>query len=204
MLSRDPWLLSQMLLQAIYTLPVGIILWRQGGVTGHVGLSFGPMLAVIAGQFAGALAWIALSAEDAPDFLATAPATRGQIEWAKLAAIGWPLFLVLGPAIALLATFDPYAGACTAVCALGAALSGSLLMLSRQAPSRRGLVLRRHSASKLVGLGEHWLSLLWGITTGFAVFGSVLCLVPVGIVILTLWALRRRGPKRPELSAAQA
>ena len=204
LLSRDPWLLSQMLLQALYTLPVGIILWRQGGVTGHVGVAFGPTLAIIAGQFSGALAWIALSAEDAPDFLATAPATRGQIERAKLATIGWPVLFILAPAVALLAIFDPWAGACTAICGLGAALSGGLLMLWRQTPARRGLVLRRHSASKLIGLGEHWLSLQWGVATGLAVFGSLFCFAPVGVVVLTLWALRPRSPRLPRLVSARA
>ena len=28
---RDPWLLSQILLQIIYTLPISVVLWRNGG-----------------------------------------------------------------------------------------------------------------------------------------------------------------------------
>ncbi len=70
---RDPWLMSQLLLQAAYTTPLAVILWRGGGPTGTVGVAFTPALVVIAAQLAGALAWIALSAEDAPDFLTTAP-----------------------------------------------------------------------------------------------------------------------------------
>ena len=37
LLWRDPWLLSQMGLQALYTLPIAFILWRNGGVTAHAG-----------------------------------------------------------------------------------------------------------------------------------------------------------------------
>ena len=75
---RDPWLMSQLLLQAAYTTPLAVILWRGGGPTGTVGVAFTPALVVIAAQLAGALSWIALSAEDAPDFLTTAPlAARG-------------------------------------------------------------------------------------------------------------------------------
>ena len=66
---RDPWLMSQLLLQAAYTTPLAVILWRGGGPTGTVGVAFTPALVVIAAQLAGALSWIALSAEDAPDFL---------------------------------------------------------------------------------------------------------------------------------------
>ena len=55
-------------------------------------------------------------------------------------------------------------------------------MLWRQAPARRGMVLRRHSASKLVALGEHWLSLLWALATGVAALGSATFLIPVALV----------------------
>ncbi len=40
-----------------------------------------------------------------------------------------------------------------------ASLSAALINLWRQAPSRRGLVLRRHSQSKLVGMMEHLVSI---------------------------------------------
>jgi ABC-2 type transport system permease protein len=92
---RDPWLKSQLLLQAAYTMPVAVILWRSGGPTGTVGVAFTPALVVIAAQLAGALSWIALSAEDAPDFLATAPIARSAIERGKVAAIGQPIALIL-------------------------------------------------------------------------------------------------------------
>jgi len=197
LLWRDPWLLSQMLLQTLYTLPVGIILWRHGGVTGTAAVAFGPTLAVVAGQLSGALAWVALSAEDAPEFLATAPATRGQIERAKLAAIALPVALAMSPAWAALLWAAPRAGAAALLCALGASASGALLMLWRQAPARRGMVLRRHSQSKLVALGEHWLSLLWAAAAGMAALGSLACLAPIGLAALTLALVRpARRPAR--------
>ena len=96
----------------LYTLPIGIVLWRHGGVVGAPGVALGPMLVVIAGQLAGSLAWLALSAEDAPDFLATAPATRGELERAKLAAILMPVALFMAAplmALTLLAPFGAFA-----------------------------------------------------------------------------------------------
>ena len=50
---RDPWLMSQLLLQAAYTTPLAVILWRGGGPTGTVGVAFTPALVVIAAQLAG-------------------------------------------------------------------------------------------------------------------------------------------------------
>ena len=99
---RDPWLMSQLLLQAAYTTPLAVILWRGGGPTGTVGVAFTPALVVIAAQLAGALSWIALSAEDAPDFLTTAPLPRAAIERAKIAAIGQPIALILALPLAAL------------------------------------------------------------------------------------------------------
>jgi len=205
LLMRDPWLISQMMMQAIYTVPVGIVMWRHGGVTGAPAVAFGPMLVIIAGQFAGALAWLALSAEDAPDFLMTAPATRGQIERAKLAAILQPVAMTMAIPMLILVAIAPFGGLVAVVCAGGASASGALLMLWRQAPARRGMVLRRHSQSKALALGEHWLSMLWAATDAVAAFGSWTFLVPLALVAVTLWFIRPARVKPvPPLVAATA
>ena len=84
--------------------------------------------------------------------------------------------------LAALAWASPRAAAVALVCGAAACVSGALLMLWRQAPAWRGLVLRRHSQSKLIALFEHWLSLAWAVTTGLAVMGTVLCLVPAALI----------------------
>ena len=190
LLARDPWLISQMLMQALYTVPVGIVMWRHGGITSAPGVAFGPMLVIIAGQFSGALAWLALSAEDAPDFLMTAPATRGQIERGKLLAILQPVAVAMAIPMLLLVWASPFGGVAAIVCGAGAGASGALLMLWRQAPARRGMVLRRHSQSKVLAIGEHWLSLLWAATDAIAAFGSWAFIAPLLLVLLTLWLIR--------------
>src|SRR3984885_11700679 len=188
---RDPWLMSQLLLQAAYTTPLAVILWRGGGPTGTVGVAFTPALVVIAAQLAGALSWIALSAEDAPDFLTTAPLPRAVIERAKIAAIGQPIALILALPLAALAFASPWAGLCALLFGAGAIASAALVNLWRQAPSRRGLGLRRHSQSKLVGIMEHLVSILWAIATTTAVIGSWTTVVPLAAVAAVL-ALNRK------------
>jgi ABC-2 type transport system permease protein len=183
---RDPWLMSQLLLQAAYTTPLAVILWRGGGPTGTVGVAFTPALVVIAAQLAGALSWIALSAEDAPDFLTTAPLARAAIERAKIAAIGQPIALILALPLAALAFASPWAGLCALLFSAGAIASAALVNLWRQAPSRRGLVLRRHSQSKLVGMMEHLVSILWAVATTTAVIGSWVTVVPLAAVAAVL------------------
>ncbi len=188
---RDPWLMSQLLLQAAYTTPLAVILWRSGGPTGTVGVAFTPALVVIAAQLGGALAWIALSAEDAPDFLTTAPLPRAVIERAKIAAIGQPIALILALPVAALTLASPWAGLCALVFGAGAIASAALVNLWRQAPSRRGLVLRRHSQSKLVGMMEHLVSILWAVATTTAVIGSFAVVVPLAAIAAVL-ALNRK------------
>jgi ABC-2 type transport system permease protein len=193
---RDPWLMSQLLLQAAYTTPLAVILWRGGGPTGTIGVAFTPALVVIAAQLAGALSWIALSAEDAPDFLTTAPLSRAVIERAKIAAIGQPIALILALPLAALALASPCAGICALLFGAGAIASAALINLWRQAPSRRGLVLRRHSQSKLVGMMEHLVSILWAIATTTAVIGSWATMVPLAAVAAVL-ALNRKWAAAP-------
>ena len=190
---RDPWLMSQLLLQAAYTMPLAVILWRSGGPTGTVVVAFTPALVVIAAQLGGALSWIALSAEDAPDFLATAPVSRSVIERSKIAAIGQPIGVILALPLAALAFASPWAGFCALLFGAGAVASAALVNIWRQAPSRRGLVLRRHSQSKLVGMMEHLVSILWAVATAAAVIGSWTTIVPLaaaaGVLVLNWkWA----------------
>jgi ABC-2 type transport system permease protein len=190
---RDPWLISQIVLQLIYMLPISFILWRNGGATGAPGIVFTPLIVVVGAQLAGSLAWLALSAEDAPDLLRAAPVSAAQIERHKIQAILAPVALLLGAPIIALAFVSPWSGLCAALFTLGAGVSTALLNLWRQSPSRRGLVLRRHSQSKFVGMIEHLLSIVWAVGAVIAVIGSWSALVPVALACFILWLSRSRS-----------
>jgi ABC-2 type transport system permease protein len=195
LLIRDPWLMSQIALQIVYTLPVSVILWRNGGATGSAGVAFAPSIVVIAAQLAGSLAWLALSGEDAPEFLATAPVTRAQIERRKIEAIALPIVVLLALPLVGLALASPWSALLAALFALGAGVSTALLNLWRQAPARRTMVLRRHSQSKLVGLIEHLLSILWAVGAVIAIIGSWTAIVPLAMASAVLWLNRPRAAR---------
>ena len=76
LLIRDPWLMSQTLMQILYLLPPAVLLWRSfhSGTGALVVLI--PVMVMAAGQLAGGLAWLSISGEDAPDLVASAPVTR--------------------------------------------------------------------------------------------------------------------------------
>ena len=190
---RDPWLISQILLQVVYMLPISFILWRNGGVTSAPGVAFTPLIVVVAAQLSGSLAWLALSGEDAPDLLRAAPISSGQIQRYKIEAVLTPIAFVLCAPLAALALVSPWSALCAGAFSGGAGVSTALLNLWRQSPSPRNMVLRRHSQSKVVGLIEHVLSVIWAVSAVLAVMGSWGALFPVGIACLILWLSRPRA-----------
>ena len=130
---------------------------------------------------------------DAPEFLTSAPVTRGEVERRKIEAIALPIGLLLAAPILGLAFASPRAAICTTLFALGAGVSTTLVNLWRQAPARRVMVLRRHSQSRLVALIELFITMLWAIACAAAIMGSWTTLALLALAALTLWLSRPRG-----------
>jgi ABC-2 type transport system permease protein len=97
LLLRDPWLMSQTLMQLLYLLPAAFLLWRNFYGGGDVSALLVPILIVTAGQLGGGLAWLAVSGEDAPDLIASAPIPSTGVLRAKAEAVlaGLPLYSAL-------------------------------------------------------------------------------------------------------------
>lgn len=191
LLRRDPWLASQMLLQIAYTTPLCFVLWQTLGPEQGLVAAISPAVVVIAAQAAGALAWITLSTEDAPELLITAPLLPGAVARAKLLAVAIPLGVVLGLPLAAMGVAAPRAALETLAFAAAAACSTALLNFWRQAPAKRGDVLRRHGQSKIVGMMEHLLALFWAVAVALFSAGSWLFLAPVALAVALLAANRR-------------
>jgi ABC-2 type transport system permease protein len=137
---RDPWLLTQMLQQNLYLLPIALVLFRLelGGVScAWLGVIF------VAGGAASALAWVAASGEEAPELLGTAPITRLQLIAAELIASLTPVALFVAAASALLALGHPAAGAIVGACSLGNGACNAALHIRYKRPSQRSEARRR-------------------------------------------------------------
>jgi len=63
LLRRDPWLVSQTLMQMLYLLPPAFLLWRSFENANASVVLLVPVLVMAAGQLAGGLAWLAISGE---------------------------------------------------------------------------------------------------------------------------------------------
>jgi ABC-2 type transport system permease protein len=123
LIARDPQLISQVLLQLLYMVPLFIILFLKADVSLA---TIGAGLTFLCGSLTGALGWVIVSAEDAPDLLRAAPCRQVTIVRAKLAAVALPPLAITAPALLWVAVGDPLAAfliaASVAGCATGAAL----------------------------------------------------------------------------------
>jgi ABC-2 type transport system permease protein len=134
LIARDPWLLTQLLQQSIFLLPLGVVLWRQSGK--GLPIVWGLVI-VLAGFMASALSWITVAAEDVPELVAAAPTARDEIVRVKLEAALLPILpLVFLPLLALWQSHW-WLGLSLSVCASGAAVSCALLNVRDPTPGKR-------------------------------------------------------------------
>lgn len=193
LLVRDPGMFAQLALQVIYTLPVAVVLLRHESLPPLFAIA--PTIVVVTAQIAGSLAWITVSGEDAPELIATAPVTPTDVDRAKLDAVALPVLLVMAIPVAMIATVSLEGALKTALIASLAAVSTALLNFWHPMPGNRRGMLRRHSQSKLVGLVEHALALLWAVAMVMALLDPMLALIPAAMVAAILAAFRRGGAR---------
>lgn len=192
LLLRDPALMSQVLLRVLYMLPLGFILLRQAGKHQDYLLpASAAALVVMTGQVAGSLAWITISAEDAPDLLACAPSPIRTLRWAKLAAAFIPVAVLLAIVLLPLLAIAPWVGVVSIVGCVAVCLSTGLLNLWWQKPGKRADFRRRRTASWLVALAEFIVSLVIAAATGLFAAGLWWGVAPALAAALLVFALRR-------------
>jgi ABC-2 type transport system permease protein len=202
LLVRDPVLLSQVLLQLIYMVPLVLIWMRQAdGETNPAFLGLmGGATAAIAASLAGSLVWITVSAEDAPDLIAAAPLERAQVDRAKLIAAALPVSLLAGVAAAFIAQQSLTAGLWTLGGAIATAISAGLIGIWHQEPGSRKDFRRRPRASWTAQLGQGFVGMGWAAATGFAAAGQPWLAIIPGVVALGL--LLALGESRRAVQAA--
>lgn len=186
LLGRDPWLLSQTLMQILYLIPPALLLWRDMGKDDHVDIILAPVLVMAFGQLSGGLAWLALSGEDAPDLIATAPIdARAQLR-AKVEAVLAVIAFGALPFVFCLALVS-YWGAL--VSAIGIAIASACAIMIQmwfKSAAKRSMFRRRQVASRGATFAEAFSSIFWAGAAGFAANHSWFALGPVFLALLTL------------------
>jgi ABC-2 type transport system permease protein len=196
---RDPLLLSQILLPILYFIPLFFIFgtrFQREGLQQYALPGFASAFVLIATTLAASLAWITVSAEDAPDLIAAAPVSRDQLERAKaIAAAGPVIVLLVAPAI-IASLADWQAGFWLLLGGAGAIISACLIAIWFQKPGTRKNFRRRTRAGFFVNMGQAFITLCWVGATGLAVVGWPLAsIIPVLIALGLLLALHESRPK---------
>jgi ABC-2 type transport system permease protein len=203
LLWRDPWLMSQSLMQILYLLPPAFLLWRRFSETGAHALVV-PVLVMAAGQLAGGLAWIAVSGEDAPDLVASAPIARRQLVRAKVEAVFGALGVILAPLLLALAIAS-LRSALIAAAGIAASAGGAIaIQLWFAVQARRSHFRRRQTSSRIATFAETFSSLLWAGAAGALAVGTWAAVVPAVLACGVLLGARAISPRRSSKVALAA
>ena len=196
---RDPHLLSQVLLQLLFLLPLFFLIFQRSDVQVQ---ALGAGLALLCGSLTGALAWIALSAEDAPDLLLVSPASLATVRRAKLAAAIMPVLALVAIPLLWLTVRMPATGLLVCFVVGGAVLGAGLIVFWCGRPGVRSNFKGRGKGGVVMNMLEMFNSLAWGAlgwflagttrsplsdTSALAVTGSGALAV---VVLGAAWVLR--------------
>jgi ABC-2 type transport system permease protein len=196
LLCRDPWLASQTLMQLLYLLPPALMLWRAFGSQSDDIALLVPVLVMAAGQLAGGLAWLAISGEDAPDLVATAPIPASWIVRAKMEAVTGSVALVFAPFVVAMALASPR-DALLAAAGIGiAATSATLIQLWFRTQAKRKHFRRRQTSSRVATFAEAFSSISWAGAAGLAATGRWQAAITALIAIGILFGARALAPRK--------
>ncbi len=187
LLQRDPWLMSQILMQLLYLLPPAFILWRNFHAGSGASTLLAPILIMAAGQLAGGLAWLAVSGEDAPDLIASAPVTNTCVLRAKTGAVMGAIAIVFGPFILALAVVAPISALVTALGVIAAAASATSIQFWFRVQAKRSRFRRRQTSSRIATFAEALSSCSWAGAGALAAASIWLAAIP-GLIALSVVA----------------
>ena len=196
LLRRDPWLASQTLMQLLYLLPPGLMLWRAFGSHNDDLVLLVPVLVMAAGQLAGGLAWLAISGEDAPDLVATAPIPASWIVRAKMEAVTGSVAAVFVPFTIAMAFASPHDALVAAGGIAVSAASATLIQLWFRTQARRKHFRRRQTSSRVATFAEAFSSISWAGTFGLAAAGHWQAAITAPIALGILAGARALAPKK--------
>ena len=195
LLRRDPWLLSQTLMQLLYLVPPALLLWRSFADGSAAIVLITPVIVMAAGQLAGGLAWLTISGEDAADLVATAPLPASRVTRAKIEVVLIAIGVIFAPLVLALLFISPLQAAVTAVGVIIASASATAIQLWFRVQARRSQFRRRQTSSRLATFAEAFSSIGWAATAALALaiplVGLVTGLMTAGILAAT-WKISPR------------
>jgi ABC-2 type transport system permease protein len=198
LLARDPWLLSQTLMQILYLVPPALFLWISYGQTAGTYVVVIPVLVMAAGQLAGGLAWLAISGEDAHDLVTTAPLHPDTVLIAKVEAVIAVIACIFSPVMFLIALTSLELAATTGIFIAVSAGSAVAIQLWFRTPQRRAMFRRRQIASRAATISEALSSIMWAGAAVLVAGDQWLAVLPSTLAIIVMvvaWTVSPKGKR---------
>ena len=196
LLRRDPWLLSQSLMQLLYLAPPAVLLWRSFSDSSLAIVLITPVIVMAAGQLAGGLGWLTISGEDAPDLVKTGPLPPSRLIRAKIEVVLLVIAALFAPLVIALLFASPRQAAITAIFVMIAAVSATAIQLWFRVQARRSQFRRRQTSSRLATFAEAFSSIGWAATSALALSLPIAALVTGSMTTALLAATWKFSPRR--------
>ncbi|MBU6456230.1 MAG: permease [Bradyrhizobium sp.] len=200
LLRRDPWLVSQTLMQLLYLVPPALMLWRSFSHSSTAIVLITPVIVMAAGQLAGGLAWLTISGEDAADLVATAPLTPSRVTRAKIEVVLMAIGAIFTPLIAALAFASPLQAAVTALGVVTATASATAIQLWFRVQAKRSQFRRRQTSSRLATFAEAFTSIGWAATAVLVLtvpFAAIIAALMTMVILAGTWRISPRRSQMP-------
>jgi len=196
LLRRDPWLISQSLMQLLYLVPPALLLWRSFANSSAAIILITPVIVMAAGQLAGGLAWLTISGEDAADLVTTAPLPPSRVTRAKIEVVLIVIGVIFAPLIGALAFTSPPQAVVTAIGVVVAAATATAIQLWFRVQTRRSQFRRRQTSSRLATFAEAFSSIGWAATAALALSMPLPALVTGLVTAAIVAATWKISPRR--------
>lgn len=142
---RDPYLISRVLLQVLYLLPLFLVLPNRSERLASIDMAPGVagVLVLMGAALVGELTRIAVSGEEAADLLAASPVPAARLERLKLVAVLLPVWAIALIPLVGLGLQRPLLALLAGVGLAAATLSTGLIRLWNPAPATRADLFKR-------------------------------------------------------------
>jgi ABC-2 type transport system permease protein len=196
LLRRDPWLVSQSLMQLLYLVPPALMLWRSFSDSSTAIVLITPVVVMAAGQLSGGLAWLTISGEDAADLVTTAPLSASRVTRAKIEVVLIAIGVMFAPLIAALAFAAPLQAFVTAAGVAIATICATAIQLWFRVQAKRSQFRRRQTSSRLATFAEAFSSIGWAATAALVLAMPLAAVITGGMTAAIVAATWKISPRR--------
>jgi ABC-2 type transport system permease protein len=187
MIARDPQLIAQTLLQVLYMMPLAFVALRsKDALFGAV-----PSTVFLASWLAGNLAWITVTAEDAPELVGTAPLDYQRVRRMKAYAAVIPVWFLALPVVITVMLKQPLWAIPMILCVAGGTLAAGLMQVWVPRTAKRADLKNRGKSDVLLSFLEFLSAAAWAATAAMLIsnFSWKWAVAAVTISVALLMAL---------------